>query len=97
MTLLQKGLTGLLGITLVALGAVWWRTAPPSPRVIERRAAALTSAALVDESTYATAQRLASLADTPEEEPFMQAALRVADHELALAFTAALRDVEAHS
>jgi small-conductance mechanosensitive channel len=96
MTLLQKGLTGLLGVTLILLGVVWWRTAPPSTRVIERRAAALTSAALVDESTYSTAQRLALLADTSEEEPLAQAALRVADHELALAYTAALRDVEAH-
>src|ERR1019366_3710824 len=50
----------------------------------------------VDESAYTTAQRLARLATMAEEQPFVATALRVADHELALAFTAALRDVEAH-
>ena len=84
-----------LAVLLVATVVVWWRTAPPSTQVLEKRAAALTSAALVDETPYATAQRLALLA-TDEEQPLAQTALRVADHELALAFTAALRDVEAH-
>src|SRR3984885_11993648 len=39
---------------------------------------------------------MAHLAATPEDPPFATTSLRVADHELALAFTAALRDVEAH-
>ncbi|MDB6082288.1 MAG: LigA [Gammaproteobacteria bacterium] len=86
----------LLTLLLVGAGIAWWETAPPSPKAVQRRAAAVTSAALVDESTYATALRMAQLAGTPEEQPFVQTALRVADHELALAFTAALRDVEAH-
>jgi small-conductance mechanosensitive channel len=51
---------------------------------------------LVDQSTYTTAQRLARLAETPEEQAFAQSALRVADHALAFAFTTALRDAEAH-
>jgi len=93
---MQKIAGGFLALLFVAAGIAWWRTAPPSPKVIERRAAAVTSAALVDESTYATAQRMARLAATPEELTFVQTALRIADHELALAFTAALRDVEAH-
>ena len=95
MTTLQKILAGVLGLLLVAAGAAWWRTAP-SPKIIRSLGAAVTSAGLVDESTYATAQRLALLATTAEEQPFVLSALRVADHELALAFTAALRDVEAH-
>jgi small-conductance mechanosensitive channel len=86
----------LLAVLLVAAVVAWWQTAPPSPRVVARRAAAVTSSALVDESAYATAQRLAQLATTAAEQPFVATALRVADHELALAFTAALRDVEAH-
>jgi small-conductance mechanosensitive channel len=86
----------LLALLLLAALAAWWRTAPPSPKLVERRAAAVTSAALVDEGTYATARRLAELAATPEEQTLAQTALRVADHELALAFTAALRDVEVH-
>jgi small-conductance mechanosensitive channel len=93
---IQKIAAGFLALLLVAAGIAWWRTAPPSPKVIERRAAAVTSAALVDESTYTTAQRMARLAAAPEELTFVQTALRIADHELALAFTAALRDVEAH-
>jgi small-conductance mechanosensitive channel len=92
----QKLLVSGLGLLLIAAGSVWWQTAPPSPRLIETRAAALTSTGLVDESTYATALRLAQLPTTADEQPFVQSSLRVADHELALAFTAALRDVEAH-
>jgi small-conductance mechanosensitive channel len=93
---IQKISAALLAVLLVAAVVAWWQTAPPSPRVVARRAAAVTSSALVDESAYATAQRLAPLATTAAEQPFVATALRVADHELALAFTAALRDVEAH-
>jgi small-conductance mechanosensitive channel len=94
--MIHKIWAALLALLLVAAGVAWWQTAPPSPKIIEKRAAAVTSSALVDESTYATAQRMAALAATPEEQSFAQAALRISDHELALAFTAALRDVEAH-
>jgi small-conductance mechanosensitive channel len=93
---IQKISAGLLAVLLVAAGIAWWQTSPPSPKTIARRAAAVTSAALVDETAYTTAQRVAQLATSPQEQPFVQTALRVADHELALAFTAALRDVEAH-
>ncbi len=96
MTLLQKIFAAVLGLLLIGAGVIWWQTAAPSPRTVQKRAAAVTSAALVDETTYATAERLARLATTSEEQPLAQSALRVADHELALAFTAALRDVEAH-
>jgi small-conductance mechanosensitive channel len=95
-TLLQTICAGLLALLLIAAGIAWWQTAPPSPKVMQKRAAAMTSAALVDESTYTTAQRVAALATAPAELPFAQSALRIADHEVALAFTAALRDVEAH-
>ena len=94
--MIQKISAALLAVLLVAAAIAWWHTAPPSPKAVARRAAAVTSSGLVDESAYATAQRLALLASTAEEQPFVATALRVADHELALAFTAALRDVEAH-
>jgi hypothetical protein len=42
----------------------------------------VTSAALVDESTYATAQKLAQLATTPEEQPYAQSALSIDDFHL---------------
>jgi small-conductance mechanosensitive channel len=94
--MIQKITSALLCVLLVAAVVAWWKTAPPSPKVVARRAAVVTSSALVDESAYATAQRVAQLATTAAEQPFVATALRVADHELALAFTAALRDVEAH-
>src|SRR5258707_10084053 len=96
MTIAQKLSTILLVLLLAAAGIGWWTTAPPTARVTKQRAAALAAADLVDQSTYTTAQRLARLATTPEEQSFAQSALRVADHALAFAFTTALRDVEAH-
>src|SRR5216684_2260551 len=96
MTIAQKLSTILLVLLLAAAGIGWWKTAPPTARVTKQRAAALAAAELVDQSTYTTAQRLARLATTPEEQSFAQSALRVADHALAFAFTTALRDVEAH-
>jgi small-conductance mechanosensitive channel len=96
MTIAQKIATLVLALLLAAAGVAWWKTAPPTAKAARQRAAALAAAGLVDQSTYATAQRLARLAETPDEQTYAQAALRVADHALAFAFTTALRDVEAH-
>ena len=96
MTLAQKMSALVLLLLLAAAGAAWWETAPPTARVTKQRAAAQAAAELVDQSTYTTAQRLARLAETPEEQAYAQSALRVADHALAFAFTTALRDAEAH-
>ena len=96
MNVTQKIWAGMLALLLIAAGAGWWHTKPLSLNATNKRTAGVTSTALVDESTYATAQKLAQLATTPEEQPYAQSALRVADHQLALAFTSALRDVEAH-
>ena len=96
MRLMQKISTLVLVLLLAVAGAAWWKTAPPTASVTKQKAAALAAAELVDQSTYTTAQRLALLAETPEEQGYAQSALRVADHALAFAFTTALRDVEAH-
>jgi len=96
MTMMHRLWAVMLALLLVSAGAGWWYTKPSSLTTRDKRAAAVTSAALVDDSTYATAQKLAQLATTPEEQPYAQSALRIADHQLALAFTSALRDVEAH-
>jgi small-conductance mechanosensitive channel len=96
MTIAQKIFTVFLALLLAAAGFGWWKTAPPTAKVTKQRAAALAAAELVDQSTYQTAQRLALLAETPEEQSLAQSALRVADHALAFAFSTALRDVEAH-
>jgi len=95
-TLAEKILSGALGLSLILAGFAWWKTAPPTLRVRKTQVAAITSTDLVDQSTYSTAQRLAQIAVTPEEQTFGQSALRIADHELDLAFTEAMRDVEAH-
>ncbi|HEX3848555.1 MAG TPA: mechanosensitive ion channel domain-containing protein, partial [Steroidobacteraceae bacterium] len=92
----QRIFTGFLILLLLAAGFAWWRTAPPTAKVSRQRAADLAAAQVVDQSAYNTAERLSRLADTPEEQTYAQAALRVADHALAFAFTTALRDVEAH-
>ena len=96
MTLAQKISALLLTILLALAGLAWHRTGPPSARMTKERAAALAAAEFVDESTYKTAERLARLAGSAEEQTYAQSALRVADHALAFAFTTALRDVEAH-
>jgi len=85
-----------LGVLLILAGVAWWKTSPPTLRAQKAPMAAITATDLVDQSTYSTAQRLAQIAVTPEEQSYAQSALRVADHELDLAFTEALRDTEAH-
>jgi small-conductance mechanosensitive channel len=88
---------GLL-ILLAATGYGWWYTNQPA-RAASRpgRLAQPTDAATgVDQNAFALAQRLATLADGPEEQALAQSAQRFADHELDLAFTAALRRIEAH-
>jgi small-conductance mechanosensitive channel len=92
----EKILSGALGLSLILAGVAWWKTAPPTLRARKNQVAAITSTDLVDQSTYSTAQRLMQAASTSEEDTFAQSALRIADHELDLAFTEALRDVEAH-
>src|SRR6202049_1163037 len=96
MTIAQKLSTTILVLLLAAAGIGWWKTAPPTARVTKQRAAALAAAELVDQSSYTTAQRLARLAQSPDEQSYAQSALRVADHALAFAFTTALRAAEAH-
>ena len=96
LTLAQKFLSAALGMSLILAGVAWWKTAPPSLRARKAHEAAITAADLVDQGTYSTAQRLALMAVTPEEQSYGQSALRIADHEIDLAFTEALRDAEAH-
>jgi small-conductance mechanosensitive channel len=96
LTLVEKILSAALAVLLILAGVAWWETAPPTLNPKKPKASEVTTTDLVDQATYATAQRLMRTAFTPEEQTYGQAALRVADHELDLAFTAALRDAEAH-
>ena len=57
---------------------------------------ATAQAPLVDQSPLLTAQRLAKMPNSPEEEPFAKEALRLADHEMDLAYAVAVREAEDH-
>lgn len=104
MSLLLKILTALLLVLLAVTGYGLWATRPPASStpvgalsaVSEPEAADPGSLPAVDESALLTAQRLARLATTPEELPLARSAVQLADHELDLAFTGALRHLEAH-
>ena len=100
---LQKTAAAVLIALLIAAGyGLWVTTAvpptPARPAKASPSADAPTASAMpvIDESTLLTAQRLARLASTPEEESLAQSAVQIADHELDLAFTAALWLLEAH-
>ena len=102
MSRLQKIAAALLGALLVAAGYGLWatRAEPVVPKPVSAAAAATAPAAsdmpVIDQHTLLTAQRLARLASTPEEQPLAQLAVQIADHELDLAFTAAVFHLEAH-
>jgi small-conductance mechanosensitive channel len=51
---------------------------------------------VIDEGPLRTAQRLARMAVSAEEQPLAQAAVQAADHELDLAFMGALHGIQAH-
>jgi small-conductance mechanosensitive channel len=53
-------------------------------------------APIVDQTPLSTAQRLAQMPTSTEEQPFAEEALRLGDHEMDLAFAAAVRDAEEH-
>ena len=91
-------------VTLLA-GTVYgvFRTEPPAVTLpntpsepTSTDAAAAPSQPTVDQTPLKTAQQLATLVTLPEERAHAQEALRLADHEVDIAFTAALRDVTQH-
>ena len=96
----QKTLATLLSLLLVATLWGLWSTGQEPAKVQGAKAAAADTPAnpvpVIDENTLFTAHRLARLATTPEEQPYAQAAVQLADHELDLAFSGALRRLEAH-
>jgi small-conductance mechanosensitive channel len=103
MSKLQRIAAAVLIVLLVAAGYGLWATNPAPLAPVRRLSAPDTAAAsaasampVIDQNTLITAQRLAGLAGTPEEESLAQSAVQTADHELELAFTAALRHLEAH-
>jgi small-conductance mechanosensitive channel len=100
MSKLQKIVAGVLIVLLLAAAYGLWATNQPTAPVralkAQSPAAAASAMPVIDQNTLLTAQRLARLAMTPEEQPLAQQAVETADHELDLAFAATLRHLEAH-
>jgi len=102
MSKLQKVAAALLVALLVAAGYGLWVTnpAPVQPKRTTHAPQAPTgpesAMPVIDQNSLLTAQRLARLANTPEEQALASSAVEIADHELDLAFTAALVHLEAH-
>src|ERR1700686_2892361 len=93
----------IAAIVLVALlGAVAYglfRTGQPASAPAMNAKTAYGGAAqapIVDQTPLLTAQRLAQMPTSAEEQPFAEEALRLGDHEMDLAFAAAVRDAEGH-
>ena len=93
----------IAAIVLVALlGAVAYglfRTGQPASAPATSTQPAPGTAAqapLVDQTPLLTAQRLVQMPTSAEEKPFAEEALRLGDHEMDLAFAAAVRDAEAN-
>ncbi len=99
MSRLQKSIAAVLALLLAAAAYGVWVTneAPvPARAAVLPAAGAAANLPVIDEHTYLTAQRLAHLANTSDERPLADSALQLADHELDLAFSGALRHIEAH-
>src|SRR6267142_1894800 len=91
-------------VLLALLGAVAYglfRTGQPASAPTINTKAAYGAAAqgqgpIVDQTPLLTAQRLAQMPASPEELPFAEEALRLGDHDMDLAFAAAVRDAQEH-
>lgn len=92
---LSQNILNLVLLVLVAAMIVGMAltSRPPRPEshAKSRRSAMLAAKKLIDQAPLNTARALAPLASTPEERELADNALRLADHEVDLAFTAALR------
>src|SRR5260370_19001100 len=93
----------IAAIVLVALlGAVAYgllRTGQPANAPAVNTKAGYGGAAqapIVDQTALVTAQRLAQVPTSTEEQPLAREALRLGDHQMDLAFAAAVRDAEEH-
>src|ERR1043165_10265819 len=83
----------LAAVALVGTVVLRYWISPPPEQVKEKP----RPAGLVDSQPLLTAQRLAALATTPEEQEFARNAWRVADHEVDMAFAAALHQATEHA
>jgi small-conductance mechanosensitive channel len=78
-----------------AYGLIRTARAPTAPRTTGSGPGA-AQASVVDQTPILTALKLAHMPTAAEELPFAQEALRIADHEMDLAYAAAERELEEH-
>jgi small-conductance mechanosensitive channel len=88
-------------LVLLLVGSIFGllRTGQPTgspPAGSAANGGAAAQVPLVDQSPLLTAQRLAKMPNSPEEESFAKEALRLADHQMDLAYAAAEREAEDH-
>src|SRR6516164_7373163 len=83
----------LLGAAVYSL--IRTAQAPSAPRTTTSAPGA-AQASVVDQTPILTALKLAHMPTAAEELPFAQEALRIADHEMDLAYAAAERELEEH-
>src|SRR2546430_5075305 len=85
----------LLTVLLGAVAYGFLRTGQPANTTATKGAKGVQTT-LVDQSPMRTAQKLARLADIPDEQALSREAIRLADHEMDLAYESARRNAEAH-
>ncbi len=93
----QKIAAIVLLALLAAVAYGLFRTGQPAsaPATSTKPASGTAAQApMVDQTPLLTAQRLVQMPTSAEEKPFAEEALRLADHEMDLAFAAAVRDAE---
>ena len=89
----QSGMAlGLLVLALLGSAGLYWTRDSGQASVVPKTA----HRPLVDEQPLQTARAAAKLATSWDEERFAQQALKLADHEVDLAFSDALRDATEH-
>jgi small-conductance mechanosensitive channel len=102
---LRQWITAIVLLVLTAaavLGLLWTRELPaqneetsatPSKRILGRKAP-VAKTPLVDQRPLQTAQRMAAMAGTPEEQQLAHAAEKAGDHEVDLTFFDRLREAQ---
>ena len=91
----QKIALIVLIVLLGVAGYGFFRTGQPASNTATKTATGVQTT-LVDQSPVRIAQKLARLADTPDEQALSREAIRLADHEMDLAYESARRNAEAH-
>src|SRR5467141_1732522 len=96
----KRKIAAIVLLALLGAGAygLFLTGQPASAPTINTKAAygAAAQGPIVDQTPLLTAQRLAQMPTSPEELPFAEEALRLGDHDMDLAFAAAVRDAQEH-